>query len=132
MIITKKELEQLTERVHELAAHVALSDWTFKITPAKTNNWAEIHIQDYNHGEIIIGPKFIAADEKTRDQTLLHELMHCHTQRIVNVYEEMISLVHMNIPDILIKMTAKTVHQREEEVVEGLAVAVNRLIRGEE
>ena len=130
--MNKKELDALVERVHELASFVALSDWTFKVTPTKTKNWAEIHIQDYNHADIIIGPKFIAANEKIRDQTILHELMHCHTQRIINVYEEMLALVHMNIPDILLKMTAKVAHQREEEVVEGLAVAVNNLLRGEE
>lgn len=119
------------KRVYELARLLGLHGWVFRVSPdpAEAEAWATIQIDDHDEAVISLGAKFYTATPVEKDQTLLHELCHCHSYRMCEEYEEALTLAAKLVPkdkrqvfEDYVNARKKAAHRMEERFVNRIAV----------
>ncbi len=90
------EREQfITEAVYKWRHKLFLTEWNIDVVQSKeedtsppggTYTLADVHvIYPYKKATITIYPQFWHKDDETKEQALVHELCHCHTQDVWDV-----------------------------------------------
>lgn len=124
-----------TKEARRLAAKLGLGHWTIKVKEGKHKDWAHAYVEEYDHVTIVVSPHFTKATVAERKEILLHELMHCHTRRIIDPYVDLcrallVVVDKKNKPAFraAFAFAQEYARQNEERAVEHLAQALKELI----
>jgi len=127
--------EYLLHYVQLLADFCDLRGWVFRVSKeaASEDEWAHIHIDDYDEAQVSVGTLFWNGTNLEKTQVLLHELMHCPFARInEGVHdgcESLISYVprkHRQQAARQLAIHKKAAARAEERMVNQLAVVLAR------
>lgn len=125
-----QRIRKVEDRVIELAAMVGMSDWKVTIDedPCDDGFAAQCLIFSHNEAIISLASDWHTMSKKEQDITLLHELFHCHADRLKSGYVEITKAVVSTIPKKtrdrvrkLIKPVINEANKLEEQWVEHMA-----------
>lgn len=123
----------LIDYIHELAHFLGLNGYVFRLDahPPDAEDWARIHVEDYNEATIGLGAKFYTASPAEKTQVLIHELCHVGPVRIVEPLSDSIDFLldlvpksHSKIAKSAVKSLKKVSLRAEEQHVNTLAVVL--------
>lgn len=121
--MTKRQRKRLERYVRHLADELGLRDWTFVIghRTADADKCAQIAVADEAKvARILFSADFWDHSPAERRDTVIHELLHCHTTPLTSVFEDLAEVVGRTVAH----PTSRVVYRQIEWIINAIAGSI--------
>ncbi len=92
-ITWNKALDEVTKHIHKWSIHLFLTEWKFTLSSTKEDDEKQDDstvltvevLVPYKKAHVTVHKEYLSCTPRDREEAVLHELFHCHTEQITNL-----------------------------------------------